>query len=106
MGADSLAGFHRWRGWVELAREVPIAVVSRPGSAVRGRLSPLARRFAAFRRPDREGRRLARRPAPAWIYLPAPFHAVSSTALRDSRLTGTASRDMTTPVQPRSRSIP
>jgi nicotinate-nucleotide adenylyltransferase len=100
MGADSLAGFHRWRGWAELAREVPIAVVSRPGSALRSRLSPLARRFAAFRRPDREGTRLARRSPPAWIYLPAPFHAVSSTALRDSRLTRPPSRDMKTAIQP------
>src|SRR5437868_4654113 len=23
MGADSLAGFHRWRGWAELIREIP-----------------------------------------------------------------------------------
>ena len=94
MGADSLASFHRWRGWADLAREVPIAVISRPGVALRSRLSPLARRFASHRRPAREGRVLAKRPIPAWIYLPAPFHAVSSTALRDSRLTKSTPRAM------------
>jgi nicotinate-nucleotide adenylyltransferase len=87
MGADSLAGFHRWRGWAELAREVPIAVISRPGVALRSRFSPLARRFAGARRRDRAASRLARATAPAWTYLTAPFHFISSTALRNSRLT-------------------
>jgi len=87
MGADSLAGFHRWRGWADLAREVPIAVVSRPGFTMRSRLSPLARRFSGRRRRSRTGHVLAWRTPPAWIYLTAPFHAVSSTALRESRLT-------------------
>lgn len=31
MGADNLAQFDRWKGWRGLAREVPIAVVARPG---------------------------------------------------------------------------
>jgi nicotinate-nucleotide adenylyltransferase len=31
MGADNLVQFHRWRRWREIARLVPIAVVSRPG---------------------------------------------------------------------------
>jgi nicotinate-nucleotide adenylyltransferase len=105
MGADSLASFHRWRGWADLAREVPIAVVSRPGFSPRGRLSPLARRFASHRRPAREGILLARRAVPAWIYLEAPFHAVSSTALRNSRLTKSRSRDNESDCATPSRSI-
>ena len=82
MGGDSLAGFHRWRGWTALAREVPIAVVSRPGSTLSGRTSPAAQRFAAFRRPAEAAKGLARLAPPAWTWLPAPFHFVSSTALR------------------------
>jgi nicotinate-nucleotide adenylyltransferase len=105
MGADSLAGFHRWKGWSDLAREVPIAVVSRPGIALRSRFSRLARRFAAFRRPAGSGAILARQAPPAWIYLTAPFKAVSSTALRKSGLTGTADRAMGGIDDPRSRSI-
>ena len=78
MGADSLAGFHRWKDWAALMREVPIAVVSRPGVAVRARLSPTARRFAFARKAAfTPGTR-----APAWVYLTGPFHHVSSTALR------------------------
>jgi nicotinate-nucleotide adenylyltransferase len=85
MGADSLASFHRWRGWTDLARLVPIAVVSRPGIAVRARFSAMARRFAAFRVPERAALGLPDRTPPAWTYLTAPFHAESSTALRNAR---------------------
>ena len=31
MGADNLAGFHRWRGWRASPRMMPIAVIDRPG---------------------------------------------------------------------------
>jgi nicotinate-nucleotide adenylyltransferase len=82
MGADSLAGFHRWRGWAQIARDTPLAVVSRPGAALRGRLSPMARRFASGRVDPAAARSLPGRPAPAWTYLAAPYHHVSSTLLR------------------------
>src|SRR6185369_6971268 len=38
MGADSLLGFHRWRGWTELMHELPMVAVTRPGAAIRSRL--------------------------------------------------------------------
>jgi nicotinate-nucleotide adenylyltransferase len=94
MGADGLAGFHRWRGWTDLVREMPIAVVARPGHALRSRFSPLARRFGAARRPAARGLGLARLAPPAWLYLTARLHGVSSTALRKSRLTVTEGHDM------------
>ena len=31
MGADNLAQFHRWKNWRHIAREMPIAVIARPG---------------------------------------------------------------------------
>lgn len=79
MGADSLAGLHRWKGWADLMREAPVAVVSRPGAAVKSRFSAAARRFAFARR----GSLRRNHAPPAWVYLTAPFHAVTSTALRD-----------------------
>jgi nicotinate-nucleotide adenylyltransferase len=105
MGADGLADFHRWRGWAALAREVPIAVVSRPGVALRSRLSPVARRFAAFRVPARSAPALADRTPPAWLYLDAPYDFTSSTALRNSRLTNGRLHDMEQNVSPCSRSL-
>ena len=82
MGADSLLGFHRWRGWTELMREIPVVVVTRPGSAIRSRLAPAARRFAGARLPAGRARALALATPPAWTFLRAPWSFASSTALR------------------------
>jgi nicotinate-nucleotide adenylyltransferase len=82
MGADNLAGFHRWRGWADIFRTVPIAVVARPGAWPRAAFSPAGRRFAGARLPARAAQRLASMPPPAWVYLPAPLKHISSTALR------------------------
>jgi nicotinate-nucleotide adenylyltransferase len=83
MGADSLAGFHRWRGWTEIMREVPVAVISRPWAALRSRFSPATQRFAHGRIPSRRARLLAGSPAPRWAFLRAPLNFQSSTALRE-----------------------
>jgi nicotinate-nucleotide adenylyltransferase len=83
MGADSLADFHRWRGWTQLMREIPVAVVSRPWIALKSRFSPAARRFAHARRPAREARLLATTRPPAWVFLRGPLSFQSSTALRE-----------------------
>src|ERR1700688_3687304 len=60
MGADSLATFHRWRGWTQIMREAPVAVVSRPWTALKSRTSPAARRLAPARVPPPAP------PAPPW----------------------------------------
>lgn len=85
MGADSLASFHRWKGWVEIMHEAPVAVISRPWAALRARLSVAARRFARYRRPSASARRLPYMQPPAWVFIRGPFNFQSSTALR-SRL--------------------
>lgn len=83
MGADSLATFHRWRGWTQIMREVPVAVVSRPWISLRSRFSPAARRFARFRRPSAQAAGLPGSKPPAWVFLRGPLHFHSSTALRE-----------------------
>jgi nicotinate-nucleotide adenylyltransferase len=45
MGSDNLAQFHRWRRWQDIARLVPIAVMARPNSVMRGLSSKAKRRF-------------------------------------------------------------
>jgi nicotinate-nucleotide adenylyltransferase len=63
MGADNLAHFRKWRNWREVARAVPVVVVSRPGAGARQRL----------------------RAPPGWIFLTARYHIHSSTALRSRK---------------------
>lgn len=83
MGADSLAGFHRWRGWTQIMQALPVAVVSRPWISLKSRSSPAARRFSASRLPFHRAAGLPGQAPPAWIFLYGPLNFQSSTALRE-----------------------
>jgi nicotinate-nucleotide adenylyltransferase len=85
MGSDNLAGFHRWRGWTDIMRMMPVAVIARPGSLHHSRTSPAAARFAAARVPTSRARTLPDLEAPAWTWLTAPLNPRSSTAIRAAR---------------------
>ena len=90
MGGDNLAGFHKWRGWIDILRQFPVAVVSRPGSMLGSRFAPAARRFAHARLPASAAPILAHAQAPAWTYLTGPLDPTSSTALRAKRASATS----------------
>lgn len=92
MGADSLAGFHRWRGWTQIMRALPVAVVSRPWISLKSRSSPAARRFAQARLPFHRARALPGQAPPAWIFLYGPLNFQSSTALRERMRAGRTRR--------------
>ncbi len=83
MGADSLAGFHQWKNWQDIARALPIAVIARLGSRRAALNSRFAERFGAGWIPPYEAKRLVFAPAPAWTYLQAPLNVLSSTELRN-----------------------
>ena len=82
MGSDNLASFHKWRGWTDIMRLMPMAVISRPGSLLDSRTAPAASRFAGARVAAEKARLLPDMEAPAWTYLTAPLNPRSSTALR------------------------
>jgi len=88
MGADNLEGFHRWRRWQAIAARLPIAVFDRPGMALAALSSPAAQALRPWRIDARDAAGLAAKPPPAWVFLPAPHVALSSTALRAARRTG------------------
>lgn len=83
MGADSLATFHRWRGWTQIMDEVPVAVVSRPWISLKSRSSPAARRFAHARVPIEQAKLTPSSQPPRWVFLTGPLNFQSSTALRE-----------------------
>jgi nicotinate-nucleotide adenylyltransferase len=85
MGSDNLADFHRWRGWTDIMRLMPVAVIARPGSLLDSRTAPAAVRFARHRLPSPQAVLLPNLEAPAWTYLTAPLNHRSSTALRAAR---------------------
>ena len=90
MGADSLATFHRWKGWTDIMREVPVAVVSRPWISLKSRFSPAARRFTRARLPSASVIRLPDARTPTWAFLFGRFNFQSSTALRARARTASA----------------
>lgn len=84
MGSDSLAGFHHWERWEEIARRVPLAAYARPGSANATR-APAAVALHGSRLPEEAAETLADRDPPAWVYLHGVMSPLSSTGLRKAR---------------------
>ncbi len=82
MGADNLRGFHRWDRWDEIMGRVPVGVMARPGDQLRAGLSPAARRYARWRMPPGDARRLAGADPPAWMMLTGRMLDLSSSELR------------------------
>jgi nicotinate-nucleotide adenylyltransferase len=83
MGADNLAQFHRWRGWRDIARAMPIAVVARPpysGDALR---SPAMGWLRRHQRPASQAKNWTLWSLPALVLLrfrPDPTSATQARA--------------------------
>ncbi|NWH08665.1 MAG: nicotinate-nucleotide adenylyltransferase [Alphaproteobacteria bacterium] len=84
MGGDNLIGFTRWKNWQRLARELPIAVIARPGAAREARASRAAAHLRRFAIPAEYAATLAMHAPPAWVFLEERLHRASSTAIRAS----------------------
>jgi len=85
MGADNLEQLPRWRRWREIAASMPFAVVPRPTYNHRALASLAARRLRRSRRAACAAPVLAGMAPPAWVFLPAPQHAASASAIRAAR---------------------
>jgi nicotinate-nucleotide adenylyltransferase len=82
LGSDTLPNFHNWRDWRGLARELPIAVIHRPGydsGAHAARAMGWLRRFV---HPSSQARNWTEWSAPAIIFLRLPPDPTSATAIR------------------------
>jgi nicotinate-nucleotide adenylyltransferase len=82
LGSDTLPNFHKWRDWRKLAREVPIAVIRRPGydsGAHAARAMGWLRRFV---HPSSQAERWTEWSAPAILFLRLPPDPTSATAIR------------------------
>lgn len=84
MGADNLAGFHRWQDWDWIMESVPVGVLARPGNRISARRSVAARRYEDARLPGTASQLLARGDAPRWCYINLPLSDASSSAIRAS----------------------
>ena len=82
MGTDNLLQFHRWRRWTEIMRQVPIAVIDRPGTTLRAATAKAVLRRQHARMPENAASRLAQTLPPAIVILHGPRSKQSSSALR------------------------
>jgi len=82
LGSDTLPNFHLWRDWRDLSREVPIAVIHRPGydsAAHAARAMGWLRRFV---HPSSQAKQWTEWSEPAIIFLRMPPDRTSATAIR------------------------
>lgn len=82
LGSDTLPDFHRWRDWRGLAREVPIAVIRRPGYDSAARAARAMGWLGGFVQPSGQARCWTEWSLPAIIFLPLPPDPTSATAIR------------------------
>jgi nicotinate-nucleotide adenylyltransferase len=84
MGADILTQFPRWRRWREIARDMPFAVLPRPGYTLTALAGQASRCLRHGRRPAHEASVLSRSRS-GWVFLPAPQNTTSATAIREAK---------------------
>ena len=102
MGADNLAQFHLWKAWRQIAREMPIAVIARPGYDGCAVASPAMAWLRRFQVPAARFRNRGEWSAPALLLLRFDPDPRSATAIRRAdpdwarRFAGAAPRDQVT----------
>jgi nicotinate-nucleotide adenylyltransferase len=82
MGADTVAEFHLWKDWREIAGTVPIAVLPRHGYGGAARAARAMGWLRGFVRPASQAREWTEWSPPAILFLRLPTDPTSATALR------------------------
>ena len=82
MGSDNLAEFHRWRDWRGIARQMPIAVIARPGYDADAVASPAMAWLRRFSVPLSSFVNRGRWSAPTLVTLRFDPDERSATAIR------------------------
>ena len=108
LGSDNLPNFHFWSDWRGLAREVPIAVIRRPGYDRKAHAARAMGWLGRFVHPSSQSREWTEWSAPAIIFLRLPPDPTSATAIRaqdphwyrrSSSLTRAAAKSRRAPVR-------
>jgi ribosome silencing factor RsfS/YbeB/iojap/nicotinate (nicotinamide) nucleotide adenylyltransferase len=82
MGGDNLVQIPKWERWLDIFWTVPIAVFDRPSYSLKALSGLAAKRFARFRVPASDERRLAEMEPPAWVFFHTRLDDRSATRIR------------------------
>src|SRR4029077_11848177 len=82
LGSDTLPNFHKWRDWRGLARELPIAVIRRPGYGSAAHAARAMGWIGRFVQPPSQAKNWTDWSAPAILFLRQPPDPTSASALR------------------------
>ncbi|HEV2595522.1 MAG TPA: nicotinate-nucleotide adenylyltransferase [Sphingomicrobium sp.] len=82
LGSDTLPNFHLWRDWRGLVREVPIAVIRRPGYDLVAHAARAMGWLRRFVHPSSQAGRWTKWSAPAIVFLRLRPDTTSATAIR------------------------
>ncbi|MEM6476433.1 MAG: nicotinate-nucleotide adenylyltransferase [Pseudomonadota bacterium] len=82
MGSDNLAQFHRWKGWRQIARTMPIAVIARPGYNQAALASPAMAWLRRYRVSAASIRQKRQWSTPALVFMRFDPDPRSATAIR------------------------
>lgn len=82
LGSDTLPNFHKWRDWRGLAREVPIAVIRRPGYDSAAHAARAMGWLGRFVHPSGQASHWTEWSAPAIVFLRLSPDPTSATAIR------------------------
>jgi nicotinate-nucleotide adenylyltransferase len=82
LGSDNLPNFHFWSDWRGLARELPIAVIRRPGYDPQAHAARAMGWLRRFVHPSSQSKQWTEWSAPAIIFLRLPPDPTSATAIR------------------------
>lgn len=87
MGADCWLQFHHWYRWEDIIYLLPISVFDRPGFGSLVHDCPAAQQMLPFEVTHDCSTTLKFMAPPAWMFIPIPHHADSSTQKREENPT-------------------
>ena len=86
IGVDNIKNFHKWKKWRNIAKLLPIAIISRPGYIFSIISSIFTQAYEDYRFPEEKSDLFVMQSAPSWILLNIKLVYISSTYLRNKNI--------------------
>lgn len=82
MGSDNFCNFDSWKDWTWIMENIPVAVISRPGTNIKASFSKAGIKYKRYRINEKKSQKLIHFSSPAWILINGKKNYLSSTYIR------------------------